>query len=81
MLEAFIKAKLTSAKYKLLADGSYFGNVPDIQGVWANAGSLEDCRNELAEVIEDWVILALRSGDEIAGLNIKTDRRELVEHA
>ncbi len=53
MLSEFIEKKLKNAQYKLLRDGSYFGEVLGLQGVWANAKNPEDCRKELLEVLED----------------------------
>jgi predicted RNase H-like HicB family nuclease len=81
MLSEFIEKKLKRARYKLLKDRSYFGEVPGIKGVWANAKNLEDCRRELGEVLEDWLLLKVRAGDKIPGFELRTDRRELVGHA
>jgi predicted RNase H-like HicB family nuclease len=33
--------------------------------VWANAKTLEVCRQELQEVLEDWLVVKLRDGDPI----------------
>ncbi len=71
MLSGFIEKQLTHAKYKLLEDGTYFGEIPLIQGCWANAMQLEDCRKELQEVLEEWMILKLRSGEDIPGLSLQ----------
>lgn len=57
MLSEFIARKLKGAQYKLLGRGMYFGEIPELPGVWANARNLEKCRNELQEVLEDWVLL------------------------
>ena len=81
MLSEFISKKLQSASYKILGDGTYFGEVPGLKGVWANASNLEDCREELKEVLEEWILLKIRSGDKIPGFKLKMDRRELVRHA
>ena len=57
MLTRYIAAALRKAKYELLSeDGSYYGSIPGFQGVWANAKTLEDCRDELAEVLEEWML-------------------------
>lgn len=77
MLTEFINQKLKRAKYKLLKDGAYFGEIPGLNGVWASAKNLEDCRKELQEVLEDWMILKVRTGDNIPGFRIKTDQRQL----
>ena len=81
MLSEFIAKKLKQAKYKLLKDGSYFGEVPGLKGVWANASNLEDCRKDLQEVLEDWLLLKVRDQEKIPGFDIKVDQRALVRHA
>ena len=80
MLSDFIRKKLRLARYKLLRDGSYFGEIPGVRGVWANADSLEQCRDELREVFEDWLLLKVRLRERIPGFAIKTDRRQLVRN-
>ncbi len=77
MLNEFIAKKLKDAQYKLLEDGSYFGEIPGIRGVWANAKSLEDCREELREVLEDWLLLKVHEQEKVPGLRLRFDRREL----
>ncbi|NEP41650.1 MAG: type II toxin-antitoxin system HicB family antitoxin [Okeania sp. SIO2H7] len=58
MLTKYIQAALHRASYKILPDdGTFFGEIPGFQGVWANADTLEACREELAEVLEDWILL------------------------
>lgn len=79
MLSEYIAKKLKDARYKLLKDGSYFGEIPGLRGVWANAGNLEDCRKELQEVLEDWLLLKVRARERVPGFVIKIDRRELVK--
>ena len=79
MLTDFIENKLKIAKYKLLKNGSYFGEIPGIQGVWANAKNLESCRKELQEVLEDWLVLQLRDRQNITGLNIKSAKIKILQ--
>jgi predicted RNase H-like HicB family nuclease len=58
MLSKYIQAALRKAKYEILEDdGTFYGEIHGFQGVWANAATLEDCRNELAEVLEEWIFL------------------------
>ena len=57
MLLEYIQAALRRAKYEILPDdGSYYGEVPGCQGVYAQATTLEACREELREVLEEWVL-------------------------
>ena len=74
MLSDYISKNLKKARYKLLADKTYFGQIPGLKGVWANAKNLEDCRKELQEVLEDWIFLKIRDRERVPGFEIKTDR-------
>ncbi|RJP93731.1 MAG: type II toxin-antitoxin system HicB family antitoxin [Desulfobacteraceae bacterium] len=57
MLLEYVQAALRHAKYEILPDdGSYYGEISECNGVYANANTLEDCREELREVLEDWVL-------------------------
>ena len=61
MLTEYIQAALRRAKYEILSeDQTYYGNIPGFQGVLATADTLEACREELREVLEDWIVLGLR---------------------
>lgn len=63
MLTDYIQAAMRCAKYEILPDdGTYYGSIPGFQGVFANAESLEECRAQLQEVLEDWIVLGLRLG-------------------
>lgn len=63
MLTEYIRAAMRRAQYKTLADsGTFFGHIPDLQGVWAEADTLEACREELQEVLEGWIVLGLQMG-------------------
>lgn len=58
MLTKYIQAAMHQAKYKILSDDdSFYGEIVDFQGVWANTDTLETCREELAEVLEEWILL------------------------
>jgi predicted RNase H-like HicB family nuclease len=52
MLTEYIKAAMHQAKYEILEDdGTFYGSIPGFQGVYANAETLEGCRDELGEVL------------------------------
>ena len=65
MLRAYLDAAMRRAKYEILPDGSYYGDIPGMDGVWANAPTLEACREELASALEDWVVTGLQLGHEL----------------
>ncbi|MBF0230296.1 MAG: type II toxin-antitoxin system HicB family antitoxin [Desulfamplus sp.] len=57
MLLEYINAALRHAKYEILQDdGSYYGEIEECKGVYANAETLEECRKELMQVLEEWVL-------------------------
>ncbi|KPJ55983.1 antitoxin HicB [Parcubacteria bacterium DG_74_2] len=79
MLTNYIFKKLNKAHYKILEDGTYFGEIPGLKGVWASEKTLEECREALREVLEEWLILKLQDGDSIPGFSVKKSKsKELV---
>ena len=68
MITAYIEEAMGRATYKILEDGTYFGEIPGLPGVWANEPALEDCRKVLQEVLEEWLLLKLRDNEEIPPL-------------
>ncbi len=60
MLLNYINTALHKAKYEILSDDrSYYGEIPGFDGVYANAPTLEECRDELTEVLEEWILLRI----------------------
>jgi predicted RNase H-like HicB family nuclease len=60
MLLACINSAMKKAEYELLPDeGQYYGQIPGFQGVWANGPTLESCREELQQVLEDWILVSV----------------------
>ncbi len=56
MLTDYIRASMHLAKYEILEDdGTFYGEIPGFNGVYANADTLEKCREELEEVLEEWI--------------------------
>ena len=58
MLTDYIDAAMRKAQYEILPNGEGFsGRIPGLQGIWANANTLEVCRDELREVLEERIII------------------------
>lgn len=77
MLTNYIQAAMRQATYQLLEDGTFYGEIPGFQGVYANAERLEACRELLQEVLEGWIILGLRlqhSLPVIDGINLNAQQ-------
>lgn len=57
MLIQYMQAAMRHAQYEILSDdGSFYGEIPPCRGVYANAASLEECREQLEEVLEEWIL-------------------------
>ncbi|MCL5269962.1 MAG: type II toxin-antitoxin system HicB family antitoxin [bacterium] len=70
MLMEYIQAALSHARYEILPDnGSYYGEIPECNGVYANADTLEGCREELREVLEEWVLLRVHKNLSLPVIN------------
>jgi len=65
MIIEYLREAMRRAKYKILEDGTYYGWIEELPGVWATAGTLEECREELESVVEDWLISGLKLGHHI----------------
>ncbi len=78
MLTAYVNAAMRKARYEVLAeDEGFFGKIDGLDGVWANAENLETCREELREVLEEWIVLGLRMGHpipEIEGISLNIQK-------
>lgn len=73
MLQDYMHAAMHHATYEALSDKTFYGSIPGFQGVWANAPTLESCRDELQEVLEGWILLRIAdhlSLPEIDGIKL-----------
>jgi predicted RNase H-like HicB family nuclease len=59
MLLKFIQAALKKARYEILDGDGFYGEIPGFDGVYAQAENLEDCREELASILEEWIFIRL----------------------
>lgn len=78
MITEYIQAILQRAKYEILDDnGSYYGSVKGFPGLYANTSSLEKCRQELLETVEDWILIRLRKNLKlpvVKGINLNVKK-------
>ena len=68
MLTRYIHEAMKRARYRTLKNGTSFGQIPGLTGVWANEAALDECRKVLQEVLEEWLILRIRDRDPIPRL-------------
>ena len=70
MLSEYLRAAMRRAVFEVIEDnGSYYGRIPSLEGVWANAAKPEECREELEEVLEEWLLLRLSERLPIPEIN------------
>ena len=77
-LTDYIQQAMAQAVFEDLGDGTFCGTIPSCWGVIAFGDTVAECREELRSVLEDWMLMGLRWGDElpvVAGidLNISTE--------
>jgi predicted RNase H-like HicB family nuclease len=75
MLIEYIQAAMRKAHYEILPEeGAYYGEIPSFDGVYAHAAQLEACREEMGEVLEEWILFRVSRNlplPEVDGLTIK----------
>ncbi len=60
MLTEYLRAAMSRAHYELLGDGEgFYVEIPECQGVYAQASTLEACREELRGTLEDWLLFRI----------------------
>jgi len=63
VVSEYVSAALGKAHYEILDDdSSYYGEIQGFDGVYANAKTLEACREELREVLEEWILIRVSRG-------------------
>jgi len=62
MIRQYVEEALKIARYDKLEDGTFCGEVPRLRGVLATGETLEECRSQLAEVVEEWVLVRVAKG-------------------
>ena len=73
MLTEYIRAAMREARYELMEDGRFFAVIPHCEGLWADGDTLEAAREQLQDVLEDWILIKARHRDTfpvIAGVDI-----------
>lgn len=82
MITEYIEEALKRARYEIIDDEDpYYGEVDELKGVWATGKTLEECRNNLKEVIEGWILVSIKRGLPIPKLGefeIKETREAIV---
>lgn len=79
VLTEYVQAAMCAAQYELMENGRYYGFIPNCEGVWGEAATLEHCREELRGALESWIIGGLRHRDVLPVIEgIDLNPRDLV---
>lgn len=63
MLTQYLQVALDNAQYELIEDEEpYYGEIPQLPGVWATGMTLEACRRNLYAAVEDWLLFSIAKG-------------------
>ncbi len=65
MLTEYIEKAMSHAVYEEMEEGGIYGHIPELQGPWADGATKEECQAALRQVLEEWLVLALREDDEL----------------
>ncbi|ADJ26730.1 protein of unknown function UPF0150 [Dehalogenimonas lykanthroporepellens BL-DC-9] len=82
MIREYISAALRRAKYEIIEDEEpYYGEIPELPGVWATGPDLETCRGNLADAADAWILFRLSQGMDLPPIGktrLKIPRRPKV---
>lgn len=81
MITDYISHALGHAHYELTESGRVYGSIPQCPGCWAEAQTLEACREELRSTLEDWLLLGLQLGHTLPVVDGIDLNREELTHA
>jgi len=61
MITEYIDEALRRARYEMIEDEEpFYGQVVELRGVWATGKTLEECRKNLKDVIEGWILVSIK---------------------
>ena len=76
MIVQYIQKAMEKAHYEIIDDEEpYYGEIAICKGVWATGKTLEECRRNLEEVLEGWIIVRLQRGLGLPPIEDITIRR------
>ncbi|MDJ0556441.1 MAG: type II toxin-antitoxin system HicB family antitoxin [Microcoleaceae cyanobacterium MO_207.B10] len=60
MIQEYLQKAMQTANYEILEEEEgFYGSISGANGVWATGNTLEECRQELLEVLEEWVLIGV----------------------
>ncbi len=69
MLVEYIEEAMNLAHYEIIEDEEpFYGEIPQLRGIWSTGKTLEECRRNLRESLEGWIIISLNKNIELPKL-------------
>ena len=67
MIQTYIQTAMKRAHYEIIdqPEDPYYGEIPGLQGVLAVGPTLEECRANLEDALDGWLVLGLQLGHGI----------------
>ncbi len=65
VLQDYIDRAMARSCYEKLEDGRYAASIAGLPGVWADGATEDECRLTLREVLEEWLVAALRDDEQL----------------
>jgi predicted RNase H-like HicB family nuclease len=77
MLSDYMDKAMQHAQYERIEDGTYFATIPGFEGLWANGSTEQECKKQLREVLEGWILLGIAHHDtlpEVEGMRLEVGK-------
>jgi predicted RNase H-like HicB family nuclease len=68
VITKYIEQAVARARFERLEDGSLCATVPGLRGVIALGRNVKECRVQLAEVVEEWILVRVARGLDVPKL-------------
>jgi len=67
MIREYIDVAMKRARYDMIdqADAPFYGEIPGLKGLLATGATLEECRSNLEDALDAWLVLGLQLGHSI----------------
>lgn len=65
LVSEYVYSAMAKARYQVLEDGSYYGDVFLCPGVWATGDTVEQCRDALQDVLVEWLVSAYEDREPV----------------
>ena len=75
MIRQYMDKAMRRAHYEIIDDDEpFYGEIDGFKGLWATGNTLEECRDNLEETLEDWLLFSIAKGlpiPEVEGASIE----------